>query len=1288
MAISATDKKNKIIDKRSQAVMSKINILYSRDGSVHPPIESLADVDLFNLQMLFGGSANENIDWNNMGAEGLIRCYYYIIQKLNGTTRVYNLTNITPGLSSLDQAATELLAGTPYYSGFFGYSPWNESLSNDQKNSARRGVFNAASTSFNDNGATAGGDTTNTSTLINTIISQIGTRSTYGAHHFTPTFTIDPVTGFPILDSNPPSVYDFVGPGILGLRFTDVCPYTPGGYQGGGGGGGGGGYYTPFVWGDGNRDTTGQTSSDGFVANRDYWDPAVVTSIHSLISIIDSIVTYLGYAKMINTNYFLNPNSIPDKSSSYARQDGWISQLNATKAHLNNFLNTCGVGSGTMPTASQTIVDGALDQLKADLTSDRTILLTNSSSILLILAGSFLGTTSDPSTLYGQRFLLVKTILDVSDGSKTALKGINAALAYMNQGIAAAEEQLGLFGIIRQTVPWTGAQTFVGALKIPQIAGIETHTTIDADPNSVNFGELIVNGYILAWDGTAHATAYDIWKSTNWNGTTGTWTKILPVGNSFSIQDVDLNTGKVLSYYIDLNVNPGNSEKPYYKVKAYDSGGSGDYSRIPAESVIGDPHNVDDFASTGGGTTTLPGPSGPPPTAPGSAPPYLFKWTTQLLGSQSADNPVNKTFISEAAFDSIGSNLEVFVDGQLRHKGTGPDEYQISGSQTIILGSALQTTDKVTMIVYFGGSSSGGNWKAPVSNLGALPTIGNSDGDVRLVLSEQKLYVWEAAANIWNVIQSDAILSLAHTQLSDMPDMVGVNADHDTRYYSHIQVDAKIDVLQSEIDALKYLVPNDAAPLAGDLITTSIYYTGYLSNGNERFETLQPTQLFTKIINSPNLTITNSNHSTQFNNADQGTLKLYVNNILVDTFDLAAHWSEANRQTGQIYTPAFSLLGKIRINSVGPYLNYGSHQKGDFTILLGSTDLVAGENKIKIGHLVETQEDQSNNIVIFYDNYATPVTFSLVSVTENQLNSNKYLSGVRHYFSGDRLQIAFTASALYDNTYVMTNQITVNANAYGITQYNVDHTSPGVLNFIRPQIGTVLNYASAAAINIANIYQITPNIRLTGRDPISTSPIYQGITQNFLINTYSVRSDSKNEYFVDEYHRLPNDTYNNIPLNPLNQWNSRNLLTNGQLQVFNSQLIYPSTNFVGYYQPIQTANYSGFAGVRYYFRAFVDSGIPHNNGAFTIQNFTIPDTKRKIELKLPSQTGWLDLTKSYNQATFGGIDGDGCLLGVNNTSFTWTSGSFSTANSGYMIIIRITMTDSTVTPITGISMGW
>jgi len=113
--------------------------------------------------------------------------------------------------------------------------------------------------------------------------------------------------------------------------------------------------------------------------------------------------------------------------------------------------------------------------------------------------------------------------------------------------------------------------------------------------------------------------------------------------------------------------------------------------------------------------------------------------------------------------------------------------------------------------------------------------------------------------------------------------------------------------------------------------------------------------------------------------------------------------------------------------------------------------------------------------------------------------------------------------------------------------------------------------------------------------------------------------------------------------------------------------------------PAQTANYSGFNGNQTYLRAFRQLNVPHTNAIVKFLNWTVsswPYSNIILEIKLPGQTGWLRGDRPYNMATFTGADGDGCFVESlsSGNEFYFTFGTYSTANSGYMIIMRITYT--------------
>ena len=152
-------------------------------------------------------------------------------------------------------------------------------------------------------------------------------------------------------------------------------------------------------------------------------------------------------------------------------------------------------------------------------------------------------------------------------------------------------------------------------------------------------------------------------------------------------------------------------------------------------------------------------------------------------------------------------------------------------------------------------------------------------------------------------------------------------------------------------------------------------------------------------------------------------------------------------------------------------------------------------------------------------------------------------------------------------------------------------------------------------------------------------------------------------------------------------------MINGQALVYNLrvQSAGPGHNFTGYL-PASNPNYSAFSGNQVFLRSFYDAAS-HSNGTISITGISTSDLGSlgsgnvNLEIKLPTQTGWLDAGTGYNNATFTGIDGDGCQVSMVNGSVVVTFDVFTTANSGGMIIIRLTFRN-TNTNCSYIDINW
>jgi len=141
-------------------------------------------------------------------------------------------------------------------------------------------------------------------------------------------------------------------------------------------------------------------------------------------------------------------------------------------------------------------------------------------------------------------------------------------------------------------------------------------------------------------------------------------------------------------------------------------------------------------------------------------------------------------------------------------------------------------------------------------------------------------------------------------------------------------------------------------------------------------------------------------------------------------------------------------------------------------------------------------------------------------------------------------------------------------------------------------------------------------------------------------------------------------------------------------------LRYPQTNYSqGFIPQTGQPDYSGRTGNKVYLRAFRDTNDPHNSGILKLVGLALANIQSegqvKVELKLPGRTGWLDLGKPFDAGTFTGADGDGCRMAASGDEFAWTAGVNSTAQSGWMVVVRITLKSAAAPLLTEMRLlGW
>jgi hypothetical protein len=472
----------------------------------------------------------------------------------------------------------------------------------------------------------------------------------------------------------------------------------------------------------------------------------------------------------------------------------------------------------------------------------------------------------------------------------------------------------------------------------------------------------------------------------------------------------------------------------------------------------------------------------------------------------------------------------------------------------------------------------------------------------------------------------------------------------------------------------------DLAPAAPPVLSSATLsvsatvYSGKVPNGlNSNWSQATPGSTISVIITN-SFTVTTSG----FGPGDQGILELEHNDTVKASIDIAANFQEARRSTTQDLTQwdiqgAGSPItdgvvsftgGNYRIVSDGIYNSFKRWQS--IVARLTSTSLlVEGYDKLRFIQVLT-----SNSIKmweIYYDNDVTNPSFSGTPGIVENTASYSWLSGIRYYGLGSTFDISYIGLDCFKKTY-HTSQVSY-------------YSMPGLSTVTRnpPAIPTYTDSFSVSdvnvALNTASVINIDARLSVGLRDPYGNNPTAQSTSEKRLVNTYSTVSDAKHEYFKDEHYRLLSGTYSTIPGSVVGQWDSTAALVSGQAQCYNSQLVYPTINFTTGYLPTQTGrNYSSFTGDQEYYRAFVDTNNPRSSIIITISGSSVSTAgigDLNVFIKLPTQTGWLDAGKMFSGPTFTGVDGDGCLISQSSGSYSLTFGTFSTANSGWMIIMKI-----------------
>jgi len=529
--------------------------------------------------------------------------------------------------------------------------------------------------------------------------------------------------------------------------------------------------------------------------------------------------------------------------------------------------------------------------------------------------------------------------------------------------------------------------------------------------------------------------------------------------------------------------------------------------------------------------------------------------------------------------------------------------------------------------------------------------------------------------------------------------------DHATgtfRYREGVKPAHKQDLItKSDLDAvddkLKELLPDNAMSLEGENLTiyasTTRKYSGYLAvDTDANYKEANPAGASVNyLIKDADFSLETPDPTNGISDGDKGVLELWINGELKASFDLEASFDEGFKDNAQRYTPANSAEGYITVVSVEKYNGFSAWQKAVARLNITAADLLVGYNVVVLKHVGFGSDQTSQIFEVFYDNATQSPVLSLIDVRIHSNNLPKHLSGVRFMGVGDAIKVSTQCNHVVDNSYV-TNPI----DCYGLkgaATTAIATNDASVSGLSSPPIVGETMIVTDKIMTLSTANKCSANARLTGRprDPFGTYATVVSTSQQLLVSTFGSNSTNTAEYFNDEKYRLPLDfDFDDKTSAVTDVWDSLALLENGNAQRFiiadnEHGLIYPSNDFTTYL-PSNTANYDAFSGDQQDVRCFI-SPNSKSSVQLTLKGVSsgigqVGNDVVNIEVKLPTQTGWLDCAKPYDSSAGVGADGDGCLSGAisysgGNATINATFGGKVTFDANNRLYFRITLRDGT-----------
>lgn len=479
------------------------------------------------------------------------------------------------------------------------------------------------------------------------------------------------------------------------------------------------------------------------------------------------------------------------------------------------------------------------------------------------------------------------------------------------------------------------------------------------------------------------------------------------------------------------------------------------------------------------------------------------------------------------------------------------------------------------------------------------------------------------------------------------------------------------------------------------------------TNKNELFKNSTDTEkgIITSEVSgqiNPQVEETKSHVANSFSPGFIGVLKLIVNGSDLITLNLDQTQSSISETT--------SNGSKLSVSSAFPLdfqtgENFEQRTQRSGTWTVKKSDMSYGLNTIKIVHVDGSQTviGQSQEIRYYLENTSPTIEIGDPDFKNLSLENTKLLSGIEYYKKGT-VDFSISVANAYKTVYGEGNAIDYPENK----NVNIQpHSVPPLQE--NEDANTLLDIVKSLTINSNFLVGEPIETKFRIEDPIEgTKTSSKESSYDLLINSLSKENTGLTHYFEDENYRADPSSDFDSNLHS-GSYDSSQSIKDGteyenQLQVGGGKITYPNVDYSQIDNAPTNPDYSGATGQRTYYGIFRNTTSSSNfvinvRGEGQIvskQNLGFNTDEVSIEIKIPTQTGWMDVNKFFCLGNH--EDGDGAYMESNaqnpnktigpDSEIGLTVGTKSTAKGYNKLYYRITSAENWTGEIKKMSISW